>query len=158
MLVSAVKDTEKEKTKMTQKYFAVTVKFGHVGQHKCIIKTVPVKADSGKEAAFQARWMPRVKHHDKHAIINVKEIDLEAYLILMIEKSLDPYFQCKNIQEQRNECDGIEDEIQYMKEDDVDYEERAQRRRERINFQRKKYKTFGTYCYKSTTHLVANAY
>ena len=158
MLVSAVKDTEKEKTKMTQKYFAVTVKFGHVGQHKCIIKTVPVKAESGKEAAFQARWMPRVKHHDKHAIINVKEIDLEAYLILMIEKSLDPYFQCKNIQEQRNECDGIEDEIQYMQEDDVDYEERAQRRRERINFQRKKYKTFGTYCYKSTTHLVANAY
>ena len=143
---------------MTQKYFAVTVKFGHVGQHKCIIKTVPVKAESGKEAAFQARWMPRVKHHDKHAIINVKEIDLEAYLILMIEKSFDPYFQCKNIQEQRNECDGIEDEIQYMKEDDVDYEERAQRRRERINFQRKKYKTFGTYCYKSTTHLVANAY
>lgn len=143
---------------MTQKYFAVTVKFGHVGQHKCIIKTVPIKAGSGKEAAFQARWMPRVKHHDKHAIINVKEIDLEAYLILLVEKSFDPYFQCKNIQEQRNECDGIEDEVQYMKDDEIDYEERAQRRRERINFQKKKYKAFGTYCYKSTTRLVANAY
>lgn len=143
---------------MTQQYFAVTVKFGHVGQHKCIIKTVPIKAESGKEAAFQARWMPRVKHHDKHAIINVKEIDLEAYLILLIEKAFDPYFQCKNIQEQRNECEGIEDEVQYMEEDEIDYEERAQRRRERINFQKKKYKAFGAYCYKSTTHLVANAY
>ena len=51
MFVSAVKDTEKEKTKMTQKYFAVTVKFGHVGQHKCIIKTVPMIAESGKDAA-----------------------------------------------------------------------------------------------------------
>lgn len=143
---------------MTQKYFAVTVKFGHVGQHKCIIKTVPIKAESGKEAAFQARWMPRVKHHDKHAIINVKEIDLEAYLILVIEKSLDPYFQCKNIQEQRDECEGIDEEVQFMKEDEIDYEERAQRRRERINFQKKKYKAFGTYCYKSTTHFVANTY
>ena len=143
---------------MTQKYFAVTVKFGHVGQHKCIIKTVPVKAESGKEAAFQARWMPRVKHHDKHAIINVKEIDLEAYLILLVEKSFDPYFQCKNIQEQRNECDGIEDEVQYMKEDEIDYEERAQKRRERINFQKKKYKEYGRYCFRTTTHLIARAY
>ena len=64
---------------MTKKYFAVTVKFGHVGQHKCIIKTVLIEAESGKDAAYQARWMPRVKHHDKHAIISVKEIDLERW-------------------------------------------------------------------------------
>ena len=126
---------------MTQKYFAVTVKFGHVGQHKCIIKTVPIKAESGKEAAFQARWMPRVKHHDKHAIINVKEIDLEAYLILLIEKGLDPYFQCKNIQEQRNECEGIEDEAQYMKEDEIDFENREKLRKSKVNFKKKKEKT-----------------
>lgn len=158
MIVSTVKDTEKEKRKMTKKYFAVTVKFGHVGQHKCIIKTVPIEAESGKEAALLARWMPRAKHHDKYAIIDVKEIDLNAYLILLVEKSLDSYFQCGNIQEQRMECEGIEDEVQYMKEDEIDYEERAQRRRERINFQKKKYKAFGAYCYKSTTHLVAYAY
>ena len=126
---------------MTKKYFAVTVKFGHVGQHKCIIKTVPLTAESGKEAAYQARWMPRVKHHDKHAIIDVKEIDLEAYFILMIEKSLDPYFQCKNIQEQRNECEGIEDEVQYMEENEIDYESREKARKSKVNFKAKKNKS-----------------
>ena len=126
---------------MTKKYFAVTVKLGHVGQHKCIIKTVPLTAESGKEAAYQARWMPRVKHHDKHAIIDVKEIDLEAYFILMIEKSLDPYFQCKNIQEQRNECEGIEDEVQYMEEDEIDYESREKARKSKVNFKAKKNKS-----------------
>lgn len=126
---------------MTKKYFAVTVKFGHVGQHKCIIKTVPLTAESGKEAAYLARWMPRVKHHDKHAIIDVKEIDLEAYFILMIEKSLDPYFQCKNIQEQRNECEGIEDEVQYMEEDEIDYESREKARKSKVNFKAKKNKS-----------------
>ena len=125
---------------MTKKYFAVTVKFGHVGQHKCIIKTVPVTAESGKEAAFIARWMPRVKHHDKYAIINVKEIDLEAYLVLLIEKSFDPYFQCKSIQEQRNECVGIEDEIQYMEEDEIDYEKRDKVRKNKVNFKKKRNK------------------
>ena len=118
---------------MTKKYFAVTVKFGHVGQHKCIIKTVPLTAESGKEAAYQARWMPRVKHHDKYAIINVKEIDLEAYLILLTEKGLEPYFQCKNIQEQRNECGGIEDEVQYINEDEIDYENREKSRKSKVN-------------------------
>ena len=126
---------------MTKKYFAVTVKFGHVGQHKCIIKTVPLTAESGKEAAYLARWMPRVKHHDKHAIIDVKEIDLEAYFILMIEKSLDPYFQCKNIQEQRIECEGIEDKVQYMEEDEIDYESREKARKSKVNFKAKKNKS-----------------
>ena len=126
---------------MTKKYFAVTVKFGHVGQHKCIIKTVPLIAESGKEAAYQARWMPRVKHHAKHAIIDVKEIDLEAYFILMLEKSLDPYFHCNNIQEQRNECEGIEDEVQYMEEDEIDYESREKARKSKVNFKAKKNKS-----------------
>ena len=126
---------------MTQKYFAVTVKFGHVGQHKCIIKTVPMIAESGKDAAYQARWMPRVKHHDKHAIVDVKEIEIEEYLILCIEKSLDPYFQCKSIQEQRSVCEQIEDEIQYMNEDEIDYEKREKVRKNKVIFKKKKNKS-----------------
>ena len=140
MLVSTVKDTEKEIRKMTKKYFAVTVKFGHVGQHKYIIKTVPIEAESGKDAAYQARWMPRVKHHDKHAIISVIEIDLEVYLLLMIDKSFDPYFQCKNIQEQRNVCEGIEEDVQYMETDEIDYELREKTRKNKVNFKNKKNK------------------
>ena len=131
---------------MTNKYFAVTVKFGHVGQHKFIIKTVPVAAESGKEAAYKARWMPRVKHHDKHAIINVKEIDLETYLILMIEKSTDPYFQCKSIQEQRTECADIEADVQYI-DDGIDYEKRRANRKSKIDFQKRKNKAVIRNCY-----------
>lgn len=125
---------------MTKKYFAVTVKFGHVGKGKCIIKTVPIKADSGKDAAYQARWMPRAKHHNKHAIISVKKIDLEAYLLLMNDKSFDPYFQCKNIQEQRSVCEGIEDDVQYMEPDEIDYELREKTRKNKVNFKNKKNK------------------
>jgi len=122
---------------MTTNYYAATVKMGHVGQGKCIIKTIPVKAESGKEAAYIARWTPRVKHHDKYAVIDVKEIDLEAYLMLSFETGLDPYFQCKNIQQQRVMCEDIEDEVQYMHED-VDYEKRRAKRQERIAFKQKK--------------------
>ena len=99
-----------------------------------------------------------LQHDHKDAILNCVEIDYEEYAILQKITDNDPYLKCKNIQEQRNECDGIEDEVQYMKEDEIDYEERAQRRRERIDFQKKKYKAFGAYCYKSATRLVANAY
>ena len=131
---------------MTKKYFAVTVKFGHVGQHKFIIKTIPVKAESGREAAYQARWMPRVKHHDKYAIINVKEIDLEAYLILTIEKSADPYFQCKNIQQQRMECDDTEADVQYI-DNGIDYEKRKAARKDKVDFQKRKNKAIIRDCF-----------
>ena len=138
--MSSVKDTGKGDKNMTNKFYAVTVKFGHVGQHKFIIKTIPVVAESGKEAAFKARWTPRVKHHDKYAIISVKQIDLEAYVLLCIDKGFDPYFQCKNIQEQRQICEGIEEDVQYMEQDEIDYENRKKDRKNKVNFKKMKNK------------------
>ena len=141
---------------MVKNYYAVTAKFGHVGRNKFIIKTVPVEAESGKEAAYQVRWMPRVKHHDKNAIIDVKEIDLESYIILCIDKALDSYFLCHNIQEQREYCPDICEEMQYIEQDEVNFERRAQKRRERINYQKRKHKSFGGYCHKTVTHLMTS--
>ena len=44
-----------------------------------IIKTFAICAENGREAASRARWMPRVKHHAKDAILSVKEIDEFEY-------------------------------------------------------------------------------
>ena len=125
---------------MTTNYYAVTAKFSHVGRNKTIIKTVAVKAESGKDAAYRVRWMGRVKHHAKDAIIDVKAISQEEYELLRECVNEDPYFSCSNIQEQRLECDGIEDEIIEMRHDEIDYEKREINRKNKVNFQKRKQK------------------
>ena len=57
------------------RYYAVDAKCGHVGINNYIIVKFAVAANSGKEAALKTRFFPRVKHHQKDAIINVKEIN-----------------------------------------------------------------------------------
>ena len=130
---------------MENKYYAVTVKLGHVGQHKFIIKTVPIKAESGKVAAYKARWMGRVKHHAKDAIFDVKEINEEQFKLLLAEKKADPYFHCKNIQQQRMECVEIEEETMHI-DDDIDYENREKVRKNKVIFKNKKNKNLRNEC------------
>ena len=65
-----------------KKYFAVTTKCGHVGRKYYLPVTFPVVAESGKEAARLGRDIPRVKHTHKDAILDVREISYEEYLIL----------------------------------------------------------------------------
>ena len=81
-------------------YYAVTCKCGHVGRQFFVRLDFPVNADSGKEAAEIARFIPRVKHDHKDAILNCAEIDYEEYLILQKINNNDPYLKCKNPQEQ----------------------------------------------------------
>ena len=57
------------------KYFMVTAKCGHVGKNNFYKGTLFLKAENGKEAARIARDCPRVKHDQKDAILDVKEID-----------------------------------------------------------------------------------
>ena len=77
----------------------------------------------------------------------------------LIEKGFDPYFQCKNIQEQRNECEGIEDEVQYMEEDEIDYENREKTRKSKVNFKNKKNKTIrNEHIYMMRNYDLAMAY
>ena len=89
------------------KYYSVTAQFGHVGRGKYIPKTVPVRAEDGKDAAEKVRWMPRVKHHKKDAILCVKKISKEEYQELKIVKKNDPYFTVGSKQEQARLCPDL---------------------------------------------------
>ena len=86
---------------MAVKYFEVQTKCGHVGgRNKYIIKSHFILAESRKEAAFKARYFPRVKHDHKDAILSSVEITAEEYAIGNYNNSLDPYFTCTSYQEQ----------------------------------------------------------
>ena len=130
---------------MKKNCYSVTVKFGHVGRNKFIIKTIPVKAEDGREAANIARWSGRVKHHAKDAIIDVIKINEEQYQALKKEKELDPFFSCSCIQDQREKCNGIEEEIHYI-DDGIDFEKRKEKRKEKINFKKRRNKVIFNDC------------
>lgn len=84
--------------------YEVCAKCGHVGRNNYVNKVFAITAESGKEAAKIVREKPRVKHNHKDAIRYVKKIDETRYYEIKKENSNDPYFKCKNIQEQRNLC------------------------------------------------------
>lgn len=84
------------------KMFEVIAKCGHVGKNKYILKSFAVKAEDGKQAAKLVRGLPRVKHHHKDAIKSVEEVCYERYLAIKVQNDSDPYFKCKNVQEQRH--------------------------------------------------------
>ena len=96
---------------MKLKFFRVTCKCGHVGKQFFVRVDFPVNADSGKEAAEIARFIPRVKHDHKDAILNCVEIDYEEYQILQKINNNDPYLKCKNPQEQ-SEIYGFADRLE----------------------------------------------
>jgi putative cell wall-binding protein len=120
------------------KHYAVTAQFGHVGRGKYIPKTIAILAESGEEAAEKVRWMPRVKHHRKDAIIDVRKISEEEYQILKEENRSDPYFKVNSKQEQEEMCDGIEElVIEYEK---PDLKQRKIERDNKVKFKMKKQK------------------
>lgn len=85
---------------MNTKYFKVQAKCGHVGRNYYILKWFYVKALTGEEAAKVVRDKPRVKHNQKDAIRNVKEITFEEYLTGLRLNSEDMYFKSTSKQEQ----------------------------------------------------------
>lgn len=82
-------------------FFKVQAKCGHVGRHNYVVKSFYVKAKSGKDAAKQIRYAPRVKHNHKDAIIEVKEIDHEEYIAGVIQMQNDEYFNVYNSSDQK---------------------------------------------------------
>lgn len=104
------------------KYFKVKAKCGHVGKNHYILKSLYIKAENAKEAAKIARTTPRVKHHHRDAIREVKKISLEEYSLGIRANAIDPYFNVHNSTEQRksNAVKAVEImdepiEIQYKK-------------------------------------------
>ena len=85
---------------MANKYFKVTCKCGHVGIKYFIRISFPIVATCGKDASSIARYIPRVKHDHKDAILDCKEISYKEYLELQIINNNDPYLKCECKQEQ----------------------------------------------------------
>ncbi len=86
------------------KMYEVGAKCGHVGKNYYIEKAFAVKAETAKDAAEIARWIPRVKHHQSDAILYVTEIDVDRYQEIRRINEEDAYLNCSNIQEQRRNC------------------------------------------------------
>ena len=84
------------------KLYEVTAKCGHVGRKYYALKTFAVEADNGREAAKIVREFPRVKHHHKDAIRNVREVDYDRFEEIKLFNELDPYFHCTCVQDQRS--------------------------------------------------------
>lgn len=99
------------------KYYIVKTKCGHVGKNKYIVIDFPVVAENGKEAAKKARNYPRVKHHQKDAIINVLEVSYEDYLNCIENNNSDEYLKCSNRQEQ-NRISNIYERILCNQDDE----------------------------------------
>ncbi len=102
-----------------KKYFIVTAKCGHVGKDKYILIDFPVIAEDGREAAKIARNIPRVKHHHKDAIRNVKEVSYENFVLLCKFNKNDDYLNCSSNQEQLMIYDEIESRLFYEEEKEV---------------------------------------
>lgn len=110
---------------MDKKYFKVLAKCGHVGRNNYIEKWFYIKAENGKEAAKIVRNMPRVKHHHKDAIREVKQIKCEEFLYGKKIMSEDKYFKAHSSQEQKL--------FNCIKQEDIYPEKREIRRRKTKN-------------------------
>ena len=82
-------------------FFEVQAKCGHVGRNNYIVKNFYIRTDSAKRAAKIIRLAPRVKHHQKDAIVKVREIEREEYIQGVIRMQEDPYFNVNNSSDQK---------------------------------------------------------
>ena len=124
---------------MNTKYFKVQAKCGHVGRNHYILKWFYVKALTGEEAAKVVRDKPRVKHDQKYAIRNVKEITFEEYLTGLRLNSEDMYFKSTSKQEQEF-YNAVKQEEIYPEvcEEHPNYKRKEMAKSENINFLKKK--------------------
>lgn len=88
-------------------YFKVTAKCGHVGRRHYIVKDFYIEANSGKEAALKVRYLPRVKHDRKDAILSVEALTKAEYLIGKALQAEDLYFRVHSSTEQRR-CGAVD--------------------------------------------------
>lgn len=110
-----------------KKYFIVTAKCGHVGRNKYIEKNLTIIASSGKEAAKIGRNYPRVKHHWKDAIVDVVEVNEEEYWKFRVENYYDPYFSVRTIQEQKQYCCELYNEVKEVERKEYSKDDRRKR-------------------------------
>ena len=103
---------------MENKFFKVTCKCGHVGRAHFVRVSFPIIAQNARDAAGIARYIARVKHDHKDAILDCVEINKEEYAEIFEANRNDPYLRCSNHQEQETIEDfsaRIEDEPSFLK-------------------------------------------
>ena len=93
------------------KYYKVIARCGHVKPSNYYLGDLYFVAENAKDAAKQCRNAPRVKHDHKFAIMDVIEITKEQFVEGIESHKDNPYWNCRNIQEQRMYMDDIEDNI-----------------------------------------------
>ena len=81
-------------------YYLVSCKCGHVGRKNYIPIDFAVRAEDGREAASIARYIPRVKHDHKDAILNCIKVDYDTYVRQIDINNHDVYLLCKSKHEQ----------------------------------------------------------
>lgn len=76
-------------------YYIVDAMCGHVGSGMYVEKSFPFATATMSEAAQACKEIPRVKHDNKRAILNVREVSYEEYLEQQKINDEDPYLQAK---------------------------------------------------------------
>lgn len=111
-------------------YYKVLARCGHVKKGHYIEKWFYVEEE--KEAAQIIRNTPRVKHHKKKAIEDVRTISFEEYLLGLKAMGADPYFKVHNSTDQRR-MNAVKDEDVKLEEESVTY--KKSRMGQRIRFE-----------------------
>ncbi len=81
------------------KYYIVTAACGHVGRGRYVAIDFPVVAETSGEASKICRYIPRVKHGNKDAIIKVREVTRREYRLQQQVNDMNPYLQARNKRE-----------------------------------------------------------
>jgi Fe2+ transport system protein B len=128
--------------------YIVSTKCGHVGSNKYIVIDFAVSAASAKVAARIARNIPRVKHHWKNAIEQVREVTPEEYYNQIKINNEDDYLKSQCIQDQRKNCEDIIEKV-HERYTEMTETDKWKKRRERIQYQMKKLDIIKRYSYVS---------
>ncbi|MDD3130146.1 MAG: hypothetical protein PHW21_07235 [Candidatus Izemoplasmatales bacterium] len=128
--------------------YIVSTKCGHVGNNKYVVIDFAVSAVSAKVAARIARNIPRVKHHWKNAIEQVREVTPEEYYNQIKINSEDEYLKSQCIQDQRKNCEDIIERV-HERYTEMTETDKWKKRRERIQYQMKKLDIIKRYSYVS---------
>lgn len=92
-------------------YFLVTAKCGHVGKNFYYKGNFYIEAENGRIAAQIVRDAPRVKHGHKDAILSVRKIEYQEFLIGKQKESQKPYYTCFSKQDQNKYWDEIKKDV-----------------------------------------------
>ncbi len=119
-------------------YYLVLTKCGHLGRNRYMPIWFPIVAENGREAAYIARSIPRVKRDHKDAILYVMKTDYLGFIAQQEENAKDPYLLCKSKHEQKEIMPLIVDRLKYDKHKEEGERKRYLKRKTNLFIQSKR--------------------